>query len=132
MGSRLDLNEYLGKEIPCSCGRTHSANVRLVDIDRDATKRLPDHIRNFGYENVYLVADKNTWEAAGKAAETGLKEAGLPCKSLVLDYDELVPDEPVIGEILVGYPKEADLILAVGSGTINDLCKFISFQVGVD
>lgn len=132
MGSRLDLNEYLGKEIPCSCGRTHSANVRLVDIDRDATKRLPDHIRNFGYENVYLVADKNTWEAAGKEAETVLKEAGLPCKSLVLDYDELVPDETVIGEILVGYPKEADLILAVGSGTINDLCKFISFQVGVD
>ncbi len=33
---------------------------------------------------------------------------------------------------MVGYEGNADLIVGVGSGTINDLCKFISFKLGLD
>lgn len=132
MSNKLDLNEYLGKEIHCSCGHIHSANVKLVDIDKDATKRLPEHIKNFGYKKVYMVADKNTWKAAGEAAAKVLTEAGVAFSKIILDYDELIPNEEVIGKIHVAFPKDADLVLAVGSGTINDLCKFASYQMGVD
>lgn len=132
MSNTLDLNEYLGKEIHCSCGHTHSANVKLIDIDLGATERLPEHIKNFGYKKVYMVADKNTWKAAGEAAAEALTKAGVAFSKIILDYDELIPNEEVIGKIHVAFPKDADLVLAVGSGTINDLCKFASYQMGVD
>lgn len=132
MNGVIDLNGYLGKELVCSCGRVHSANVKLIDIDRGAASRLPGHITDLGYRKVYLVADKNTWEAAGKVAAAELEKAAVAFETIVLDYEELVPDEQVIHEIQAGYPEDTDLVLAVGSGTINDLCKYISFQAGVD
>ena len=132
MSKGINLQEYIGKKIQCSCGKVHFSNVKCIDIDRDAVKRLPVHIKELGYKKVYLVADKNTWKAAGMAAAKELEEAKVEFEKLVLDYDELIPDETVIGELMVAFPKDADLVLAVGSGTINDLCKFISFQMGVD
>ena len=132
MAGSLDLNYYLGKEIHCSCGHTHYSAVKRIDIDKGAVKRLPEHIRNFGYQKIFMVADKNTWKAAGQAAADALAAAGIAYDKVILDYDEVIPDEHVIGEILAAVCPGSDLILAVGSGTINDLCKLISFRMGLD
>lgn len=128
----LDLNSYINKEIECSCGHTHFSSVKLIDIDSGASLRLPSHIRKMNYHKVFLVSDRNTWKAAGREAEFRILQAGIRIKRMILDYDELIPNEQVIGEILAAFPMDADLILAVGSGTINDLCKFISSRVHVD
>lgn len=132
MSKKYNLNDYLGKKISCSCGQVHSTDLKILDIDQGAVKRLPGYVKELGYKKVFLIADKNTWAAAGYAAAEELRQAGIERKELVLDYDELVPDEQVLGEIFVAYPEGTDLILAVGSGTINDLCKFVSFQMKID
>ena len=132
MAKALDLNSYLSKEIACSCGHKHYSAVKLIDIDKDAVKRLPGHITDLGYKNIFMVADKNTWKAAGEAAAAELAQAGIAYDKVILDYDEVIPDEHVIGEILAAVVPGTDLILAVGSGTINDLCKLISFRMGLD
>jgi len=105
MNGKRDLNDYLGKEIQCTCGKVHATNVKRIDIDRGATQRLPGHIKELGYKNLYVVADKNTWKAAGEAAAEELKKAEIPFSALVLDYDELVPDEQVIGEMQAAFPE---------------------------
>lgn len=51
---------------------------------------------------------------------------------IVFQKRDLVPDEKAITYILTEMPKECDLLIAVGSGTINDLCRFVSFKVGID
>ena len=132
MAKGLDLNSYVNREIKCSCGHKHFSEVKLIDIDKDAVKRLPGHIKDFGYEKIFMVADKNTWKAAGQAAAEELDKAGITYDKVVLDYDEVIPDEHVIGEILAAVVPGSDLILAVGSGTLNDLCKLISFRMGLD
>lgn len=132
MKKKLDLNDYLGKEMKCSCGRVHSSNVKLIDIDRGATKRLPEHIKKLGYKKIYLVADINTWKAAGQFVAEELLRAEIAFEKLVLDCEELVPDEQAIGQMQVAFPADADLLLAVGSGTINDLAKYVSFRQGRD
>lgn len=129
---KADLNQYLGREIPCACGRTHFSNVKLLDIDQGAVKRLPGHIRALGYQKLYLVADQNTWRAAGEAAAQELQKAEIAFEKEILEYEELIPNEQVIAEIQAGFPEGTDLVLAVGSGTINDLCKYVSFERGVD
>ena len=132
MAKALDLNQYISKEIDCSCGHRHYSAVKLIDIDKGAVKRLPAHIQELGYKKVFMVADKNTWKAAGEAAALELDKAGIEYDKVVLNYDEVIPDEHVIGEILAAVVPGSDLILGVGSGTLNDLCKLISFRMGLD
>lgn len=125
--TKIDINQYIGKQIRCSCGRIHETTVKCIDIARGAAGRLAGHIQELGYQKVFLAADENTWKAAGCAAWQALEEAGLAEAKWVFRRDgDLVPDELAIGELEVALPMDADLILAVGSGTINDLCKFIS------
>ena len=132
MAKALHLNQYISKEIDCSCGHRHYSAVKLIDIDKGAVKRLPAHIQELGYKKVFMVADKNTWKAAGEAAALELDKAGIEYDKVVLNYDEVIPDEHVIGEILAAVVPGSDLILGVGSGTLNDLCKLISFRMGLD
>ena len=125
--TKIDINQYIGKQIRCSCGRIHETTVKCIDIARGAAGRLAGHIRELGYTKVFLAADDNTWKAAGNAAWQALEKAGLAGEKWIFHRDsDLVPDEQAIGELEVALPMDADLILAVGSGTINDLCKFIS------
>ncbi|MBQ9156499.1 MAG: sn-glycerol-1-phosphate dehydrogenase [Eubacterium sp.] len=132
MAKALDLNTYLDKEIDCSCGHKHYSSVKRIDIDKEAVKRLPKHIEELGYKKPFIVADINTWKAAGEAAAAELAAAGIDYGKVILDYEEVVPNEQVIGEILVAVRPGTDLILGVGSGTLNDLCKLISFRMGLD
>ena len=126
----MDLNRYLHRTIRCGCGREHTCSVRCIDIAEGALARLPGHIQALGCHHVFLVADRNTWAAAGKQAANALDAAGIPCVSYVIDADEPVPDEACIGALMMAFPMECDLVLAVGSGTINDLCKFVASRTG--
>lgn len=132
MAKKIDLNSYIGKEIKCSCGRVHSSTVKAVDIDAGAVIRLPGFLKKMGYKNIFLVADINTWKAAGARACEELTKSGISVKKIILQYEELVPDEQVLGEVFAAYPMDTDLVLAVGSGTINDICKFVSYQMKTD
>ena len=60
-----------------------------------------------------------------------MTQAGIGHYALVLPDRELVPDEQAVGKVMEVYERGTDLILAVGSGTLNDLCKFVSFQLGL-
>ena len=128
----MDFHSILGKEMHCGCGRVHSTDLKSIDIGRGALDRLPDTLRALGFGRAYLVADVNTWEAAGRAAADRLTASGFSFTSFVLPDTELVPDEKAVGALLLHMPQDADLVLAVGAGTINDLCKYVSRLRGLD
>ena len=122
----MNFQPILEKEMHCSCGRVHSTDLKAVDIGRGALERLPELLRGLGFHKAYIAADVNTWEAAGKKAAAILASRGFAFESFVLPDSELVPDEAAVGALLLHMPQDADMVLAVGSGTINDLCKYIS------
>ena len=128
----MDFHSILGKEMHCGCGRVHSTDLKSIDIGRGALDRLPDTLRALGFGRAYLVADVNTWDAAGRAAADRLTASGFSFTSFVLPDTELVPDEKAVGALLLHMPQDADLVLAVGAGTINDLCKYVSRLRGLD
>ena len=122
----MNFQPILEKEMHCSCGRVHSTDLKAVDIGRGALERLPELLLGLGFHKAYIAADVNTWEAAGKKAAAILASRGFAFESFVLPDPELVPDEAAVGALLLHMPQDADMVLAVGSGTINDLCKYIS------
>ena len=82
MAKKLNLNDYLGHNMNCTCGEEHKTNLKIVDIDKNAVARLPKHIETLGYKNPFLVADVNTWDAAGTQVTKELEDSGISYKNI--------------------------------------------------
>lgn len=132
MAVSIDINEFLGKPIECKCGKEHRINLKKVDIGQGSKDRVGDVINELGYKHIFVVCDVNTYEAAGKYVEDNLRKNNIDYKLYIYEDKELVPDETSCGRLFQRITKDIDLLLAVGTGTLNDICKFTSYQLGLD
>lgn len=123
-----ELSAYLDRHFTCACGREHYASLKRVSIREGALKDLPKFSKELGFHNLYLVSDPITYEIAGKACMDLLSGAGIQAKIQVLQHTGF--DEATIGELLFNMPLDCDLLVAVGTGAINDMTRFFSFRTG--
>ncbi len=130
----LKITDYIGGELSCTCGRPHTIAMDKILIEEGAIKKTGQVLQELGYKKALLVADDNTWEAAGKMAAKALEKAGMNYKVCVFQrqQDDLVPDEMAAGKIFIQTDRDVDVILSVGSGVLNDLGKFVSYKLGID
>jgi len=129
---KYQIQDLLQKEMQCSCGRIHYVDIKDIIIRKGAINIIPDMLVKYHCKKLFLVADENTYEAAGKEVERLLKKKSFDLTTHVFRREtELVPDENAVGEFILHIPKDTDMILAVGSGTINDLSKFVSHQLSI-
>ena len=130
-GVSMDINlmDYCGRRIRCSCGREHFCPISDIVIRSGALDTLPDITA--GYHKVFLVADTNTYRACGERVYDLLKEK---CAGRLIYECEgaLVPDEAAIRTLDERLPENTDLILGIGSGVINDLCKYTAWKRELD
>ncbi|MFX0098747.1 MAG: sn-glycerol-1-phosphate dehydrogenase [Candidatus Hodarchaeota archaeon] len=114
----------------CPCGRTHHVDIKQIIIKRGALERLPDIIKKHDTSlPVLIVCDDNTHVAAGKKVEMLLDQHVVPFNTIKLSSKgNLVPDKKAVDSIENALGKGAGLLLAVGSGTINDLTRFVAFK----
>ncbi|MBQ7485321.1 MAG: sn-glycerol-1-phosphate dehydrogenase [Oscillospiraceae bacterium] len=113
--------------VSCTCGRTHTCQIKYVYIERGAAGRLAEICRDSG--TVLVVADENTYAAAGEDTVRAL--AGKTVRKVIFPGDTLlVPDEAAIAAVEKELPG-ADLIVGIGAGVIQDLCKYVSHFGGV-
>ncbi|MBI3987524.1 MAG: iron-containing alcohol dehydrogenase, partial [Lentisphaerae bacterium] len=95
----------------------------LADVCRGDTAR----------SRVHLFADARTWIAAGQPAERKLKEAGLRVRVTLIP--DSVHGDPVCDDLTLDALKRdsptGDVFLAVGSGAINDLVKWLSRELAI-
>ena len=116
----------LGKS-DCPCGRVHTCDIRFVEIGDNALERLPEVCAEFS--RILLVADGNTYPLCGDRVKTLLGEK--IAAEQIFGQEIVVPDEQAIAAIEAQMPKDTDLLLGIGSGVINDLCKHVSFTHGI-
>lgn len=98
-----------------------------INFDRAAPDRLAEYAAERSLAAFALVADQNTYAALGQKVEAALRSAGLAMEAIVLPGEEVVPDEGRIVHILMRAPVQT-CYLAVGSGVITDLTRFVSFH----
>lgn len=127
---KFTIHDYLHHSFECTCGQTHHTDVEKILITQGARRQVPQLIKELGYRHVFMVSDSNTYEAGGRELEEILKEAHILCTSYMIPQMPVVPDEYTMGELLIHFNHDCDLIIAVGTGSINDMCKFMSFQLG--
>ena len=113
----------------CACGKDHNCPIDFVEIGSGVLPRIVDICQ--GYGRIVLVADQNTWRVCGEEVAKLLGEQVEDTIVFQTGDKPLIPDEEALAAIEAKVTKATDLIVGVGSGVINDLCKRISFAAGL-
>ena len=123
------VSAYLNQPLKCTCGRTHYVPIKAVQIRPGAIQATPELVKKYGYQRPYILCDAITYQIAGAKLEELLKDAGI--ESCVHVLTHLSFDEATLGEIVVSIPKETDLMIGVGTGSITDMTRFSSYKLGL-
>lgn len=117
-----DIDSLLGEKLDCECKASHSCDIKHVLIRHGALNELPAITSD--YKHVLLVCDKNTRAVCGDRVKELLDDV----IDVELTYADslLIPNEAAVAKIEECINKNTDLIIGVGSGVINDLCKHVS------
>lgn len=118
----MDINNIL-HGVECICGKTHYCDIEYVYIEAGAIARLEKLCEQ--NENILIVADENTYSAAGEYVERALCRKTVK-KVIFSGAIVLIPDEKAIERVREAL-EGADLILGIGSGVIQDLCEYVAF-----
>ncbi len=112
----------------CPCGKKHIADIDDIIVENGAINRLPEVINGYGAKKVFVLADVNTYKAAGEKTVSILCENSVPFSSYVFQNTALEPDELAVGSAVMHFDNSCDILIGVGSGVINDICKILSFR----
>lgn len=124
----MPLSYYLDKHFICDCGREHYASLKSVMVGKNALASLSETIKAMGFKNVYLICDSITYDIAGAKCVEILNAAKI--RQHIIKLSHLGFDEATLGELIINMPDDCDLIVAVGTGAINDMTRYFSFKMG--
>lgn len=126
----------------CTCSQKHhSAPVKVLEVSRNAIEKVPEILKD--YKKIFMVCDENTYEVAGKRVEQLLKQSGNLSHICIIDNPEL-PTNANVGKVLIeagiddevydinSFSTNPDYILAVGSGSVNDICRMVSYRLKIE
>jgi glycerol-1-phosphate dehydrogenase [NAD(P)+] len=119
------MSHLIRSVIDCPCGKPHICPIRAVEIGEGALQTLSALCE--GFTHLLLVADTHTYAACGRDAEAILG-ASVASRQIFTGNGVVIPDEASVAAIEGRITPETDLIVGVGSGVINDLCKFVSHR----
>ena len=119
----MDINKML-KGVDCTCGKHHSCDIEYVYIESGAISHLGELCKD--YKSIMLVADENTFAAAGKQSVEAIGDKKIRAK-ITFGPEILIPDEEAI-ECVSDSLEGIDLIVGIGSGVIQDLCKYVAHK----
>lgn len=122
----MDIQALL-QGVDCPCGRHHTCAIRAVRIGRDAIAQLTGLTER--HRAVLLVADENTYAAAGAQTASALGER-LAGQVIFPGAPLLIPNEQAVDTVTAAL-KGAGAIVGVGSGVIQDLCKYVAHTQGL-
>ncbi|MEE1102521.1 MAG: sn-glycerol-1-phosphate dehydrogenase [Alistipes sp.] len=107
-----------------------ATDTSAMEIGIDILDRVPQmFVEQFPAKRALVVADENTWRAAGEAVYGYLLSAGVECEEPFIFTDPHLHAEWRFIEMLDERLAKSDAIpVSVGSGTINDLCKLCSYH----
>lgn len=124
----MNVFSLINQDIHCRCGRVHRCNIETLRIGVNILGELPNHLNN--YHHIMLVCDQNTYPLAGAEIQQMLGNK-LESKCVFQADGCVVPNEESVAAVEQLLTENTDFILGLGSGVINDLCKYVSFYHGI-
>ena len=118
-------------KVECVCKREHTVSLSNAVIEKNATEKLPSFINEFGRKKAFLIADPNTFSAAGEKVCAVLEKSGIAYSKYVFPTGDIEPDEAAVGGAVMHFDKNCDIVIGIGSGVINDIGKILANLTGL-
>ena len=118
----IDSKKYNGT---CSCGKNHAMTTEACIIEAGCLPKIKDYVENYGLSG-YSVAiyDENTYRATVGAHPEANEE-------IILCPDGLHADNHGVALAMERMPEECNYLIAIGSGTVHDITRYIAYTKGV-
>jgi len=97
-------------------------------IGHDALSALIQYCERRGLKKFLLVSDRNTHRALGSSVEKSFSDHGYDMIVATLEGEEVVADEDSLIQVFLKVDQDVRTFLAVGSGTITDITRFVSHR----
>lgn len=124
MDIRERLSSFMRNE--CGCGKSHKLTLPQIIVENGAITCLPKLINDYAGKKVFVLADKNTFKAVGAKLCATLENQDIKYTKYVFQTGEIEPNEKAVGSVVMHFDHSCDLIIAVGSGVINDIGKILA------
>ena len=131
--SHMTLKELTGAwGHDCVCGRHHVCGLEYLSIAPGALNGITDMLKALGSRRPYIICDRNTLAAAGQRVCALLDRQGVPYVLYTIPCrgERIAPAEWEVGSAVMHFDPRCDLILGVGSGVVNDICKVVARAIG--
>ena len=100
----------------CACGKSHVLDIENIIIEKDAEKHIKKLAKK--YNNILILSNSVSFDLCGKTILSCLD--GKKYSTLIFNQKIIILDEQTV-KIVNDNLNGIDLILAIGSGVIQDL-----------
>ncbi|NNK12921.1 MAG: iron-containing alcohol dehydrogenase [Desulfofustis sp.] len=126
----MELKELLGSSFECRCGKTHTVPTEKFFYAEDAFGSITGLIDTYSpASSCLIIADSRTYGVAGREIADLCKNGGAKCSRFIVpDHGGESPTvDDTTRDLLLKRTADSDFLLALGSGVINDLVKWVAF-----
>ncbi|SFL48222.1 sn-glycerol-1-phosphate dehydrogenase [Salibacterium qingdaonense] len=108
--------------------------VEHMEVEKNSLDHITGYVREKGFHNIVIIEDTNTKKAAGDKMEQLFSDANTALETVLApenEHGQVTADERTIMQMFVQIPEHTDCLLAVGSGTIHDITRFVSAKMKI-
>ena len=118
----MDCSKYVG---PCSCGRTHELETKMVVVEYNALSRFEEYMAavGLGDKRRTVVYDSNIYALTEGKHVKADQEIVLPAQGL--------RSEDVLIEDMMTKLDAPEVLVAFGAGTIMDFGRYPAYKLGI-
>ncbi|MFP4015782.1 MAG: sn-glycerol-1-phosphate dehydrogenase [Halanaerobiales bacterium] len=105
--------------------------IKEIIISENANDKVSELLNRLSdMRKVYLIVDENTYSAAGCDLSEKLNKSGYQVEEVMLTGNKIIANTDYLFKLLHKVGRDGYL-LACGSGTINDLTRYISYKLEI-
>ncbi len=109
----------------CPCGHSHAMQTKLAVIEAGCLKDFNHYMAQAELCGITTaVYDENTYAAQGLARPQTHHSVILPAAGLHAN-------EAGVDALKVRLPRDTQILVAVGSGTVHDITRYVAWELGV-
>jgi glycerol-1-phosphate dehydrogenase [NAD(P)+] len=108
----------------------HLIEEPRIEISAGASDQLVGYLLRHGRRSIRIVADSNTWRALGERLAASVRKTGIEVVQTVYEDPYLIADGKSLLRLLADDEDRQSLFVAVGSGTITDITRFVAHRTG--
>lgn len=117
------------KGFDCSCGLHHGMYLKYLQIGHGAIESITEAVKTIGSVHPMVVCAPDVYEKVGKKVDSLLTNSNVSHSFFVVSGDangNIEPAEEATGSVVLNFDQCSDLLIGVGSGVINDICRVVS------